>query len=227
MNTELIVVLDVDTQEEAMAIVSACGDCRWFKIGSQLFTRCGPGIVNLIQEQGKKVMLDLKFHDIPNTVNHAVQAAVDLGVSMLTLHAGGGRDMIEAAKRATEKSPTRLLAVTVLTSLNEDMLRNEVGIAESPAETVERWARMAIDAGAHGIVCSAQEITFVREAIGTEPMVVTPGIRPTWASADDQQRITTPKDASNAGASHIVVGRPILKHENPAEAVRLILEELA
>jgi orotidine-5'-phosphate decarboxylase len=227
VNTELIVVLDVDTREEAMSIAAACEGCDWFKIGSQLFTRCGPDIVRLIQESGKKVMLDLKYHDIPNTVNHAVHAAVDLGVSMLTLHAGGGRAMIEAARKATEKSPTQLLAVTVLTSMNEDMLRDEVGIQESPAETVARWAKMATESGAHGIVCSAQEIGLVRAAIGEEALVVTPGIRPAWSSKDDQQRIMTPRHAHEAGASHIVVGRPILNHENPAEAVRLILEELA
>lgn len=227
MSTELIVVLDVDTREEAMSIVASCEGCDWFKVGGQLFTRCGPEIVRMIQDQGKKVMLDLKFHDIPNTVGHAVHAAVDLGVSMLTLHAGGGRAMIEAAQKAAAKSPTRLLAVTVLTSMNEDMLRGEVGIPESPAETVTRWARMAVDSGAHGIVCSAQEIGLVREAVGADPLIVTPGIRPAWASSDDQQRIMTPHDACQAGASHIVVGRPILNHDDPAEAVRLILEELA
>lgn len=226
MNTELIVVLDVDTREEAMATVAACEGCDWFKIGSQLFTRCGPDVVRLIQDQGKRVMLDLKFHDIPNTVGHAVHAAVDLGVSMLTLHAGGGRAMIEAARKATESSPTRLLAVTVLTSMNEIMLRDEVGIAATPAETVTRWARMATDSGAHGIVCSAQEITLVREAVGPDPLVVTPGIRPAWSSKDDQQRIMTPGDAMRAGASYIVVGRPILNHENPSEAVQLIQKEL-
>jgi orotidine-5'-phosphate decarboxylase len=227
VNTELIVVLDVDTQEEAMAIVASCGGCDWFKIGSQLFTRCGPDIVRLIQERDKKVMLDLKFHDIPNTVAHTVHAAVDLGVSLLTLHASGGRAMIEAARKAADESPTQLLAVTVLTSMNEDMLRNEVGIAESPAKTVPRWASMAVDAGAQGIVCSAQEIGLVREAVGPEALIVTPGIRPVWSSQDDQQRIMTPRDVRDAGANYIVVGRPILNHENPAEAVRLILEELA
>ena len=209
-----------------MATVTACAGCDWFKIGSQLFTRCGPEIVELVQAEGKRVMLDLKFHDIPNTVAHAVGAAVDMGVSMLTLHAGGGREMIVAARKACEDSPTRLLAVTVLTSMNETMLRNDVGIAASPEETVRRWAQMAVESGAHGIVCSAQEIGVVREVVGSDPLIVTPGIRPAWASTDDQQRIMTPKDARVAGATHIVVGRPILKHADPSEAVRLILEEL-
>ncbi|MFP6583435.1 MAG: orotidine-5'-phosphate decarboxylase [Candidatus Hydrogenedentota bacterium] len=227
MNTELIVVLDVNTRDEANTIVDACAGCDWFKIGSQLFTRCGPDIVREFVDSGKKVMLDLKYHDIPNTVNHAVAAAVDLGVSLLTLHASGGSAMIEAARKPTEASNTELLAVTVLTSMNENTLRNDIGIPESPAATVPRWASMAINAGAHGIVCSAQEITLVRDAIGAGPHIVTPGIRPHWASKDDQQRIMTPSDAKSAGASHIVVGRPILNHENPAHAVQLILEELA
>ena len=226
MNTELIVVLDIDTREEAMAIVSACEGCETFKVGSQLFTRCGPEIVRMLIDQGKKVMLDLKYHDIPNTVNHAVHAAVDLGVSLITLHAGGGSPMIEAARKATEKSPTQLLAVTVLTSMNEETLRNDIGIPESPTQTVPRWAKMANDAGAHGIVCSAQEIKLVRSAVGPAPLIVTPGIRPHWASNDDQQRIMTPHEAALAGANFIVVGRPILNHENPAKAVELILEEL-
>ena len=226
MNTELIVVLDVDTQEEALAIVSACEGCETFKIGSQLFTRCGPDVVRLLIDQGKKVMLDLKYHDIPNTVNHAVHAAVDLGVSLITLHAGGGSAMIAAARSATEKSPTQLSAVTVLTSMDESTLRNDIGIPESPAQTVPRWAQMAIDAGAHGIVCSAQEIELVRTAVGSDPLIVTPGIRPQWASNDDQQRIMTPRDAAQSGANFIVVGRPILNHPSPAQAVQLILEEL-
>lgn len=226
MNTELIIVLDVDTHEEALAIVAACEGCEYFKIGSQLFTRCGPDIVRLLIDQGKKVMLDLKYHDIPNTVNHAVKAAVDLGVSLITLHAGGGSGMIAAACKATEGSQTQLLTVTVLTSMNEETLRTDVGIPESPTETVPRWAKMAIEAGAHGIVCSAQEIELVRAAIGDKAIIVTPGIRPQWASKDDQQRIMTPRDAYNAGANFIVVGRPILNHENPAEAVKLVKEEL-
>jgi orotidine-5'-phosphate decarboxylase len=226
VNTELIVVLDVDTREEAMAIVASCSGCEYFKIGSQLFTRCGPEIVRLVLEQGKKVMLDLKYHDIPNTVNHAVKAAVDLGVSLITLHAGGGSPMIAAARKATEGTSTKLLAVTVLTSMDEKTLRNDVGIPEAPTETVPRWAKMAIEAGAHGIVCSAQEIELVRSAAGDDALIVTPGIRPAWASKDDQQRIMTPKQASDAGANYIVVGRPILNHENPATAVGLVLEEL-
>lgn len=225
--TELIVVLDVDARDDALDIVRTCGGCRWFKIGSQLFTRCGPEIVRAVQKLDKQVFLDLKFHDIPNTVAHAARAAADLGAGLFTLHASGGCKMIEAARKAVEGTSTRILAVTVLTSLSDAMLRDEVGVPRSAAETVPRWATLAVESGAHGIVCSPQEIKLVREAVGPGPLVVTPGIRPAWAGQDDQARVMTPREAAIAGASMIVVGRPILKHAQPAEAVRLILEELA
>lgn len=226
MPTDIIVGLDVDTRDEALAAVQACGVCRCFKIGSQLFTRCGPSIVREVQEQGKDVFLDLKFHDIPNTVAKGARAAADLGVTLCTLHASGGRKMIGAAREAVEGTSTRLLAVTVLTSLSDAMLREELGLPETAAEAVPRLARLAIEAGAHGIVCSPQEIRLVRKAIGPAPLVVTPGIRPAWASQDDQARVMTPREAAAAGASMIVVVRPILKHARPAEAVELIIEEL-
>ncbi len=226
MPTELIAVLDVDTEAEALSIVDACGPCQWFKIGAQLFTRCGPSVVKAVQHRGKQVFLDLKYHDIPNTVSSAARAAADLGVGLFTVHASGGRRMIEAARAAVAGTATRILAVTVLTSMDADTLRNDIGLDEAPAKVVPRWAAMAVEAGAHGIVCSAQEIRVVRTAIGADALVVTPGIRPAWASADDQARIMTPQAAAKAGANMIVVGRPILKHPNPAEAVEKILEEL-
>lgn len=224
--TELIVVLDVDTREQALDTVRACGACRWFKIGSQLYTRCGPEVVRAVQDLGKQVFLDLKFHDIPNTVAHAARAAADLGVGLFTLHASGARKMIEAARKSVEGTDTRILAVTVLTSLSNAMLRDEIGVPETAAETVPRWARMAVESGAHGIVCSPHEIGAVRAAVGPDALVVTPGIRPAWAAGDDQERIMTPREAAQAGASMIVVGRPILRHADPAKAVELILEEL-
>lgn len=227
MKTELIVVLDVDTGDEALHVVKACGACRWFKIGSQLFTRCGPPIVMDVQSAGKRVFLDLKFHDIPNTVARAAAAATDLAVGLITLHASGGRKMIEAARNAVEGSATRILAVTVLTSLSDAMLRDEIGMLGSSADVVPRWAKLAVDSGAHGIVCSPQEIHLVRQAIGPDALIVTPGIRPAWARQDDQARIMTPRDAALAGANMIVVGRPILAHPNPADAVALIEKELS
>ena len=228
MSTELIVVLDVDTREEALRTVSACGACGWYKIGSQLFTRCGPMVVREVQGLGKNVFLDLKFHDIPNTVANAARAAADLGVGLITLHAAGGRKMIEAARNAVEGSNTRILAVTVLTSLNDDMLWEDWGLKETTAEAVPRFALLAADSGAHGIVCSPLEIAAVRRTVGAGTMIVTPGIRPEWAAGgDDQARVLSPREAAEAGADMIVVGRPILKHQNPAEAVKLIMEELA
>jgi len=226
MRTELIVGLDVDTRAEALQAVEACGDCQFFKVGSQLFTRCGPDIVREIMALGKKVFLDLKWHDIPNTVAKAAKAAADLGVSLATIHSTGGRRMIEAARDAVEGTETKLLAVTVLTSLSDEMLKTEIGLPETTSQAVTRLARLAVDSGAHGIVSSAQEIIQVREAVGLKPLVVTPGIRPAWSTKDDQVRITTPRQAADAGANYIVVVRPILKHDNPSEAVRLIQEEL-
>jgi len=225
-STELITVLDVDTREEALRIIDASAGCDWYKIGSQLFTRCGPDIVRELQGLGRQVMLDLKFHDIPNTVAHAAAAAAALKVGLFTLHASGGRKMIASAREAVAGTETRILAVTILTSFSDDELRSDIGLGETAAEAVPRLAKMAVEAGAHGIVCSPQEIGLVRAAVGPEPIVVTPGIRPAWSTKDDQARIMTPRDAATAGATMIVVGRPILNHPDPAEAVRLIKEEL-
>lgn len=223
---ELIVVLDVDKAADALALVEKCEGCAWFKVGMQLFARCGPGIVSEIQGRGKKVMLDLKFHDIPNTVKNASRAAADLGVRMFTVHATGGKRMIEAAREAVEGTESRVLAVTVLTSMSEETLRNEVGIQEPPGEAVPRLASMAVDAGAHGVVCSPLEVELVRQAVGAGPILVTPGVRPEWSSRDDQQRVMTPGDAARAGADFVVIGRPILHHDDPAVAVGLIEKEL-
>ncbi|HEO71554.1 MAG TPA: orotidine-5'-phosphate decarboxylase [Candidatus Hydrogenedentes bacterium] len=227
MGTELIAVLDVNRREEALDTVAVCGACRWFKIGAQLFTRCGPAIVREVQGLGKNVFLDLKYHDIPNTVAKAARAAADLGAGLLTIHASGGQRMIEAARAGAEGSDTRVLAVTVLTSLSDKALRDEVGIPERASEAVVRLAKMAVGAGAHGVVASPREIEAIRKALGKDALVVTPGIRPAWARKDDQERVMTPRDAAQAGADFIVVGRPILKHADPARAVSLILEELA
>ncbi len=225
-STELIAALDVDTAEEALKWAKLLEQCRYVKIGSQLFTRHGPHIVSEIHDLGKRIFLDLKFHDIPNTVAKAAQAAAALGAHLITVHACGGRRMIEAARRAVDGSATAILAVTVLTSLSDDMLREEVGLRETAAEAVQRYAKLAIESGAHGVVCSPEEIVLVRQAVGWEPLVATPGVRPTWSTKNDQVRTMTPRDAREAGANFVVIGRPIFKHPEPAEAVRLILEEL-
>ena len=225
--TTLITALDVDTEAEAIDLAASCGACVWFKVGFQLYTRCGPVIVERLQSSGKQVFLDLKLHDIPNTVAKAAKAAADLGAGLLTMHALAGRDAIAAAREALEGTDTRLLAVTVLTSHTDATLRDELGIPESAAIAVPRLAKMAVEAGAHGVVCSPLEIVSVREAVGPDALIVTPGIRPAWAAANDQARIMTPAQAAEAGADFIVVGRPITHHERPAEAVGLILGELA
>ncbi len=226
LNTELIIVLDVDTRADALAAVSACDACTWFKIGAQLFTRLGPDIVRDVQKKGKQVFLDLKYHDIPNTVSNAAKAAADLGAGLFTVHASGGSAMIEAARVAVQGSDTRILAVTILTSLNEATLRDELNIQETPEAAVCRLAKLAVDAGAHGIVCSPRELGRLRDTLGDEPLIVTPGVRPAWAMKDDQQRVMTPREAAQGGASMIVVGRPILKHPEPARAVEMIIEEM-
>jgi orotidine-5'-phosphate decarboxylase len=226
-NTQLIVAVDVDTRGEAIGIIEGCTGATWFKIGSQLYARTGPDMVKEVCGMGKQVFLDLKFHDIPNTVAKAAQAAADLGVNLFTLHACGGKRMIAAAREAVEGTQARILTVTVLTSLSDDELRNEVGVPATAAETVPRLAKLAVDAGAHGLVCSPKEIGLVRAAVGPEPVIVTPGVRPVWSSKDDQARVMTPRDAAEAGANFIVVGRPIIKHPNPAEAVEKIIGELA
>jgi orotidine-5'-phosphate decarboxylase len=225
--TKLIVALDLDSREQALAAMRACSGCDWFKIGLQLFSRTGPALSRYLLANDKQVFLDLKLHDIPNTVSHAAKAASELGVNFITVHASGGKRMIAAARDAVEGSATRILAVTVLTSISEEELRREVGMPETPAQAVARLAALAVDAGAHGLVCSPLEIGVLRETIGQDPIIVTPGVRPEWAGKDDQSRITTPRQAAEAGADFVVVGRPVLKHANPGEAVDLIKKELA
>ncbi len=227
MKTELIVALDVDTLEDALGAVTACGGCTWYKAGLQLFSRNGPLVVESLRAAGKRVFLDLKLHDIPNTVKHAARAAAELGADLITIHACGGAKMIAAAREAVEGTSTRVLAVTVLTSINDDVLQKEIGIMESAAQTVTRFAKLAVENGAHGLVASPHEIEAIRSAVGSGPIIVTPGIRPAWATADDQARFMTPREAALAGANFVVVGRPILKHANPTEAVALVVKELA
>ena len=227
MATELIIALDVDTFDAAKQAVETCGGCTWYKAGLQLFSRTGPAIVEQLKAANKKVFLDLKLHDIPNTVKHAAQAAAGMGADLITIHACGGAKMIAAAREAVEGSHTRVLAVTVLTSIDDAVLRNEVGIPASAEETVTRFAKLAVNNGAHGVVASPHEIAAIRGAVGHDPLIVTPGIRPAWASTDDQARFMTPREAALAGANFVVVGRPILKHANPTEAVTLVAKELA
>jgi orotidine-5'-phosphate decarboxylase len=226
-NTQLIVALDVNTPEEGLALVDRIGDaCTWYKVGKQLFTRYGPDIVRQLKERGKKVFLDLKFHDIPNTVREAVRSAAAIGADMTNVHASGGAAMLAAAAEGAKESDVLLIAVTVLTSMDEQELAG-VGIAASPRDQVVRLAQLTEANGVPGVVCSALEIGPLREACGPDFVLVVPGIRPAGSSADDQKRVMTPGQAAELGANFIVVGRPIRCAEDPAAAARSVVAELA
>ncbi|MGC6455320.1 MAG: orotidine-5'-phosphate decarboxylase [Coraliomargaritaceae bacterium] len=225
---QLILALDVPTREEALALLDRLdGSVQWIKVGLQLFTAYGPDFVRQVADRGHRVFLDLKLHDIPNTVAKAVQSIAALPVEMLTLHAAGGTEMIRWAEEArAEHAPhLHLLGVTVLTSMNDQQLR-EINV-QAPAEAqVLHLARMACQAGIQGLVCSPLEITPVRQTIGSDPILVTPGIRPAGSASDEQKRILTPAQAAAAGSDYIVVGRPILKAPDPAAAAHAIRAEL-
>ncbi len=224
----LIVALDVSSAEEARELVTAVGDsAATFKIGKQLFTAEGPALVRDLIDSGRKVFLDLKFHDIPNTVAGAVSEAAKLKVSMLTVHASGGTKMLKAAAEAASQSDSKplVLGVTVLTSLNEADLQ-EQGITDGIQAHVLRLAGLALQAGCGGIVASAQEAAHLRQTLGTGFAIVTPGVRPAGGEVGDQARVVTPREAMAAGASHIVVGRPITAASDPAAAAASIVSEL-
>jgi len=225
----LIIALDVSRASAAQKIVSEIGDsASTYKVGKQLFTAEGPQVVRDLVASGRKVFLDLKFHDIPNTVAGAVKSAAELGVSMLTVHASGGSKMLKAAAEAAANSSSKplILAVTVLTSFTDEDLQ-EIGLPVGVADQVLRLAGIALNAGADGIVTSAHEARSLRRSLGEGFPIVTPGIRPRGGDVADQARVVTPADAIRAGVSHIVVGRPITGDPHPAEATRRILEELA
>ena len=225
----LIVALDVSSAAEAQTLVSAIGEsAQIYKVGKQLFTAEGPQVVRDLVASGRKVFLDLKFHDIPNTVGHAVAEAAKLNVSMMTIHASGGLKMMKAAAEAANSSAAKpmILAVTVLTSFTEEDL-TEIGLSGGIGPQVLRLAGMARMAGCGGIVTSAHEAASIRRELGSGFAIVTPGIRPMGADVGDQARIVTPADAMRAGVSHIVVGRPITGAPKPAEAAKAIIEEMA
>ncbi len=230
----LILALDVENAALAEAFVERLkGIIRTFKIGHQLFTTEGPGIVRLLQKKGAQVFLDLKYHDIPQTVASAGIAAARLGVRMFTVHAAGGRAMLQRCREEVaaicerEGIPRPLtLAVTVLTSMSDEDLRRDLGIERSLQETVRRLADTARTAGLDGVVASPQEISLIRESCGKDFLIVTPGVRPTWAARDDQERIATPAEAMKLGADYLVIGRPILRAPDPVEAAKRILAEM-
>ena len=222
----LIVALDVDTPEQALALVDRLGPAvTWYKVGKQLFTRYGPGPVRELKVRGKRVFLDLKYHDIPNTVAQVVRAAAAIGADMTNVHAAGGGAMLAAAAQAAGESGILLVAVTVLTSLDSAALV-ETGIEAAPEEQVVRLARLAAANELAGVVCSAWEIERVRAACGPDFLLVVPGIRPAGATAGDQKRVMTPGQAAVAGAHFIVVGRPITQAPDPAAAAQAVRQEL-
>ncbi len=222
----LIVALDVPEAERARALASLlAGRVGMFKVGSQLFTAAGPALVRELVEEGEKVFLDLKYHDIPNTVANAVSGACRLGVSLLDVHALGGREMMAAAAGALPAMGTRLLAITILTSHDAETL-GQIGLGGDIAETVRRLALLAKEAGLDGVVASPHEVPEIRAACGPDFLIVTPGIRPAGAARDDQSRAATPGTAVAAGADYIVVGRPIVGAADPVRAAEQIVAEM-
>ena len=223
---KIIVALDVATKEKALELVKQLRDqISFFKIGLQLYTAEGPEIVRAVLTTGAKVWLDIKLHDIPNTVARAVESANNLGVHMLTIHLSGGSEMIRAATAARANNML-LLGVTVLTSATEQTLR-EIGVAGKVDDQVLRLARLGVEVGIDGVVASPHEIKKLRAEFGDKIKIAVQGIRPTWAEPGDQKRFMTPRDALEAGADYIGIGRPITAHRNPQEAVAKILQELS
>lgn len=225
----LIVALDTPTAVEALKLVNRLENhCDWFKVGLELFAAAGPAVMEPLVRRGHSVFLDLKLHDIPNTVAGAVRSAAAHGARMITLHALGGPAMLSAASAALDgmTDPPQLLAVTVLTSMDSHEL-SAVSITRSPAEEAELLARMGMAAGIKGFVCSPQEARSLRALTGPEGVLVVPGIRPAGSGAGDQKRIATPAEAIEAGASYIVVGRPITQAPDPAQAAEAVVREIA
>jgi orotidine-5'-phosphate decarboxylase len=224
-----IVALDFPSSAQAIALVEQLGEhCAFYKVGSELFTSSGPSIVNEIRKRGREVFLDLKFHDIPNTVASAVRAAKAMGVRLITVHASGGSAMLRAAVDAAgDQDRTGILAVTVLTSLTGAEVAESWGRTQlDPMEEVLRLAGLAASAGAHGIVCSGLEAGAVRERFGNRLNLLVPGVRPAGDAAHDQARVVTPGDAVRAGAGYLVIGRAVTKSDDPAAAMRRINEEV-
>ena len=228
-DSPLIIALDYPSLDAALCMADQLDPARCrVKVGKELFTRSGPAVLEALHGRGFEVFLDLKFHDIPNTVASAVQAAAEQGVWMVNVHASGGRRMMEAAiQRLSQHGlTTHLIAVTVLTSMQADDLA-DVGITSSLAEHVERLAQLAKQSGLHGVVCSAQESAQIKALCGESFLKVTPGIRPSFAAANDQQRIMTPSQAMQAGSNHLVIGRPVTQAIDPMAALEAIETELS
>lgn len=230
MNKQIVVALDYASEADALAMAQRLDPalCR-VKVGKELFTRCGPSVVERLQQLGFDVFLDLKFHDIPNTVAHAVLAAAELGVWMVNVHAGGGQKMMERtvellAQKGVQKP--LLIAVTILTSMQREDLVG-VGLDLEPIDQVKRLALLTEQSGFDGVVCSAQEAPMLRNLVKPDFKLVTPGIRPVGASSDDQKRIVTPRDAINDGSDYLVIGRPITQSDNPVSTLESIISDIS
>jgi orotidine-5'-phosphate decarboxylase len=234
-DNRLIFALDLEDYAYALELVGKLSPhIGIFKVGLELYTVAGPRIIEEIHARGKKVFLDLKFHDIPTTVANAGIAAARLGVFMFNVHAAGGHDMMKRCRDDVVNvclkeniSRPRIIAVTVLTSMSQEVLKHEIGIQHSLKTQVRHLAGLALKAGLDGVVASAQEAAMIRGHCGRGFLIVTPGIRPGWAAADDQHRLMTPKQALREGADYLVMGRAIRDHADPARAIELILAEMA
>ncbi len=228
----LAVALDLNADEAVALGTRLANEVGYLKIGLSLFVAEGPSIVRTLRGTGARIFLDLKLHDIPNTVELAARGAGALGVSLLTIHASGGEAMVAAAVRGAAEgaksigeAPPKILAVTVLTSLSADDVQ-KAGFREPPLEAATRLAKLAVGAGAHGLVCSPREASTIRAAVGSDPLIVTPGIRPAGSATQDQSRVETPADAIASGSDVLVVGRPITQAADPIAAARAIVDEI-
>ncbi len=228
-DSKIIVALDYADAESALQFIDQISPslCR-VKVGKELFTAAGPELVKAIVAKGYDVFLDLKFHDIPNTVNKAITAAARLGVWMVNVHALGGAEMMKAAKQAVndfDGQAPHLIAVSILTSTDQQGL-NQIGIQKTPAQAVMDLTALSMECGLDGMVCSAQEAEAIRKQFGAKPLLVTPGIRPEGSDSNDQQRIMTPQKAMAAGSSYLVIGRPITANDNPVAQLEKINQSL-
>ncbi len=227
MNSKIIIALDYKDEASTMALVDQLEPslCR-LKVGKELFVHCGPSLVEKLIHKGFDVFLDLKFHDIPNTVAAACQAATDMGVWMVNVHASGGRNMMMAAREAIEQSAHKplLIGVTILTSLSRSDIA-EIGLDIQPAEQVLRLAKLAKESGLDGVVCSPLEVQTLKQEFSKDFILVTPGVRPVGSDTGDQQRIMTPAQALSAGSDYLVIGRPITAADNPVQTLKSIIIE--
>jgi orotidine-5'-phosphate decarboxylase len=230
----LIIALDVDTMEEAEFLVDMLRPyAGGFKVGMQLYNNAGPEVLHRLRAKEAPVFVDLKFHDIPNTVAGATRVLTRLGAAILNVHAAGGGDMMRAAMEAARDEaasanikPPLVVAVTVLTSISQEVFNDQIGLPGSIEEHVVAWAALAKEAGLDGVVASPREIVAIRKNCGNDFVIITPGVRPAGAAADDQKRTMTPKEAVGLGATYLVVGRPVTKAPDPAKVVKAILEDI-